>query len=166
MQPKIPHGMQNLKNVRCQVCIDLSDTPLQAASAARLDATDHGMLDETDQSPRRSWCKHRDLNIADVGIWHPRRGWMQPTAGIGWLSPQMQAQTPLTLRSPATGLGEGGRSRGEAGPTLSRCLAHFNLILTPRRGSVTDDGISPRTTNCLPALAGWTVRTSGSHRCY
>ena len=42
-----------------------------------------------------------------IGIWHPRRGWMQPTAGIGWLPPQMQAQTPLTLRSPATGLGEG-----------------------------------------------------------
>ena len=48
------------------------------ASAARLDA----------------------LSKNEVGIWHPRRGWMQPTAGIGWLSPQMQAQTPLTLRSP------------------------------------------------------------------
>ena len=65
--------MQNLKNVRCQVCIDLSDTPLQAASAARLDATDHGMLDETDQSPRRSWCKHRDLSIADAD--GELRGW-------------------------------------------------------------------------------------------
>ena len=67
------------------------------------DDDDDGEDDDDDDDDDDDY--YRSSSARRIGIWHPRRGWMKPTAGIGWLPPQMQAQTPLTLRSPATGLG-------------------------------------------------------------
>ena len=53
------------------------------ASAARLDATNakttlvYGIRGEAGCNQHKN----------DVGIWHPRRGWMQPAQKRGWMQP-------------------------------------------------------------------------------